>query len=138
LQGAALLFEAGRYADAQTQFQKFLDAHPDSMFAAQAALGVATSLDAQGKTDLAAGAYQRVIGISSDAMAANSAKYALAQIDERQNKLTDALKLYEDIVHNNPNSSLASEAGLRAMELKMKLPSAPPSTAPAAPFKANH
>ena len=55
LQGAAMLFAAGRYADAQTQFQKFLDAYPDSFFAAQAALGVATSLDAQGKTDLAAG-----------------------------------------------------------------------------------
>jgi predicted negative regulator of RcsB-dependent stress response len=139
LQGAAMLFEAGRYADAQTQFQKFLDAHPDSLFAAQAALGVATSLDAQpGKTDLAAGAYQRVINTSSDVTAASSAKYALAQIDERQNKLTDALNLYEDIMHNNPNSSLGSEAGLRAMELKMQLPSASPSTAPAAPFKANH
>ena len=137
LQGAAMLFEAGRYADAQTQFQKFLDAHPDSLFAAQAALGVATSLDAQGKTDLAAGAYQRVISISSDVTAANAAKFALAQIDERQNKLSDAMNLYEDILHNNPNSSLGSEAGLRAMELKMKLPSASPSTAPAAPFKPN-
>ena len=135
LQGATLLFEAGRYADAQTQFQKSLDAHPDSFFAAQAALGVATSLDAQGKTDLAAGAYQRIINTSSDVTAASSAKFALAQIDERQNKLTDALNLYEDLLRNNPNSSQASEAGLRAMELKMKLPAAPPSTAPAAPFK---
>ena len=138
LQGAAMLFEAGRYADAQTQFQKFLDAHPDSLFAAQAALGVATSLDAQGKTDLAAGAYQRVINIPSDVTAASSAKFALAQIDERQNKLTEAMNLYEDIVRNNPNSVLASEAGLRAMELKMKLPSATPSTAPAAPVSPNH
>jgi TolA-binding protein len=138
LQGAAMLFAAGRYADAQTQFQKFLDAHPDSFFAAQAALGVATSLDAQGKTDLAAGAYQRVINISSDVTAASSAKFALAQIDERQGKLTDALNLYEDIVRYNPNSSLGSEAGLRTMELKMKLQSASPSTAPAAPFKLNH
>ena len=63
-----------KYADAQTQFQKFLDAHPDSFFAAQAALGVAASLDAQGKTDLAAGAYQRVISIASDPMAASYRK----------------------------------------------------------------
>ena len=111
---------------------------PDSFFAAQAALGVATSLDAQGKTDLAAGAYQRVINNYSDAMAADSAKFALAQIDERQGKLTDAMNLYEDVMRNNPNGSLGSEAGLRAMELKMKLPSASPSTAPAAPFKPNH
>jgi len=138
LQGGTMLFAAGRYADAQTQFQKFLDAHPDSFFAAQAALGVATSLDAQGKTDLAAGAYQRVINTSSDAMVTSSAKFALAQIDERQGKLTEAMNLYEDVVRNNPNGSLGSEAGLRAMELKMKLPSAPPSTAPAAPVNPNH
>jgi TolA-binding protein len=139
LQGGTMLFAAGRYADAQTQFQKFLDAHPDSFFAAQAALGVATSLDAQGKMDLAASAYQRVINTSSDATAANSAKFALAQIDERQGKLADAMNLYEDIMRNTPpNSSLGSEAGLRAMELKMKLPSASPSTAPAAPFKPSH
>ena len=138
LQGAAVLFAAGRYPDAQTQFQKFLDAHPDGFFAAQAALGVATSLDAQGKTDLAAVAYQRVISAYSDTTAAMSAKFALAQIDERQNKLMDALNLYEDIKRNYPNSPLASEAELRMMELKTKLPSASsPSTAPAAPLKLN-
>jgi TolA-binding protein len=137
LQGAAMLFEAGRYADAQTQFQKFLDAHPDSVFVGQAALGLATSLDAQGKMDLAASAYQRVINTPSDAIAATSAKFALAQIDERQGKLTDALNLYEDIVRYSANSTMGSEAGLRAMELKMKLQSAPPSTAPAAPSKPN-
>ena len=49
LQGAAILYAAGRYADAQAQFQKFLDTYPASFFAAQAALGVATSLDAQGQ-----------------------------------------------------------------------------------------
>ena len=137
LQGAAMLFAAGRYADAQAQFQKFLDVHPGSFFAAQAALGVATSLDAQGKTDLAAGGYQRIINTYSDAVAVDSARFALAQIDERQGKLAEAANLYEAIVHYNPNGSLGAEAGLRLMELKMKLPSAPPATAPAAPFKLN-
>jgi TolA-binding protein len=138
LQGVAILFAAGRYADAQTQFQKYLNTHPDGFFAAQATLGVATCLDAQGKTDLAAGAYQRVISISTDASTANSAKFAVAQIEESQGKLTEAANLYEEIVHYNPESSLGSEAGLRAMELKMKLQSASPSAAPAAPFKLNH
>jgi TolA-binding protein len=138
LQGAAMLFVAGRYADAQAQFQKFLDVHPDSFFAAQAALGVATSLDAQGKTDLAAGVYQRIINNYSDAVAVDSARFALAQINERQGKLAEAVNLYEAIVRYNPNGSLGSEAGLRLMELKTKLQSASPSTAPAAPFKPNH
>jgi TolA-binding protein len=138
LQGATMLFAAGRYADAQAQFQKFLDAHPGSFFAAQAALGVASSLDAQGKTDLAAGVYQRIINNYSDTVAVDSARFALAQIDERQGKLAEAVNFYEAIAHYNPNSSLGSEAGSRLMELKMKLPSASPATAPAAPFKPNH
>ena len=49
LQGAAALFAAGRFADAQAQFQKFLDAHPDGDFSASAALGVAASLEGTGK-----------------------------------------------------------------------------------------
>ena len=137
LQGAAMLFAAGRYADAQTQFQKFLNVYPGSFFAAQADLGVATSLDAQGKTDAAAGVYQRIINTYSDVMAANSARFGLAQIDEHQGKLTDAMNLYDDIMRAMPNSSLGSEAGPRAMELKMKLQPASPSTSPAAPFKPN-
>jgi TolA-binding protein len=137
LQGAAMLFAAGRYADAQIQFQKVLNGYPGSFFAAQADLGVATSLDAQGKTDAAVVVYQRIINSYSDVMAANSAKFALAQIDEHQGKLTDAMNLYGDIMHAMPNSSLSSEAGLRVMELKMKLQPASSSTAPAAPFKLN-
>ena len=138
LQGAAMLFAAGRYADAQAQFQKFLDAYPGSFFAAQAALGVAASLDAQSKTDLAAGGYQRIINTYSDAVAVDSARFALAQINERQGKLTEAINLYGAIVHYNPNGSLGSEAGLRLMELKMKVQSTSPSTVPADPFKPNH
>src|SRR5271154_5013049 len=53
LQGAAALFTSCKYADAQAQFQKFLDTYPDNSLTPQAALGVAASLDAQGKTDLA-------------------------------------------------------------------------------------
>ena len=137
LQGAAMLFAAGRYADAQAQFQKFLDAYPGSYFAAQAALGVAASLDAQGKTDLAAGGYQRIINNYSDAVAVDAARFALAQIDERQGKLAEAANLYEAIVRYNPNGSMGSEARLRLMELKMKLPPASPGIAPAAPLKPN-
>jgi len=58
--------------------------------------------------------------------AASSAKFALAQIDERQNKLTDAMNLYEDIMHNNPNSTLASERVARD-GIENEAPSAPPS-----------
>lgn len=127
LQGAAALFAAGKFADAQTQFQKFLDAHPDGAFSALAALGVAASLEALGRLDSAVGAYQRVINGFSDAVAANAAKFALARIDEQQGKFTDALNAYEALARSNPGNPLASEAAMHAMELRAKLAAAKPA-----------
>jgi len=136
LQAAAAFFETGRYADAQAQFQKFLDAHPDSALSGQAALGVAASLDAQGKPDLAVAAYQRAIAALPDGAAgAGVAKLAIARIYETQGKPNDALTLYAEVMRANPNGALGSEASMRAMELKSKSksPSALPATVPAAP-----
>jgi len=130
VQSAAVLFEAGKYAEALAQFQQFVKIHPDSVFSPQAALGVAASLDAQGKTDLASSAYERVISRFSDPNAASTAKFALAQIGERQGKLAAAENFYEEVARSNPNSSLGSEAAMRAMELKTKLP---PASTPSAP-----
>ncbi|MGA2853292.1 MAG: tetratricopeptide repeat protein [Verrucomicrobiota bacterium] len=132
LQGAAALFDAGKFPDAQTQFQKFLDAHPVSEFSGQAALGVAASMDAQGKTDQAVGAYQRVINSSSDATVVSAAKFGLARIEESQGKFNDAIVLYQDVARANPNGSLGSEAAMRSMELRSKLPATP-----AAPLKSS-
>jgi predicted negative regulator of RcsB-dependent stress response len=134
LQGASALFAAGQYADAQAQFKNFLDAHPDGAFSDQATLGVAASLDAQGKEDQAVGAYQQVLNSSSDDMTLSVAKLATARIYESQGKLKEALSLYQNVARANPNSSLGSEAGVRAMELNTKSQPAPASTAPAAPF----
>jgi TolA-binding protein len=132
LQGAAALFDAGKFNDAQAQFQKFLDANPDGEFSGQAALGVATSLDAQGKTDLATGAYQQVINSGSDATVVSAAKFGLARIEESQGRLNDALVLYQDVASANPGGSLASEATMRLMELRSKLPAATSAPTPAA------
>jgi len=135
LQGAAALFDAGKFADAQAQFQKFLDAHPGSEFSSQALLGVAASLDAQGKTDLAVSAYQRVISSASDAAVVSAAKFGLARIEELQGRLNDALVLYQDVASANPSTSLGSEATMRLMELKSKLSAPAPATTPPAPLK---
>jgi len=145
LQGAAALFATGNYADAQVQFQKFLDTYPDNSSAPQAALGLASSLDAQGKTDLAFSAYQKAGDQSSDAYTEVAAKFALARIEEQQGKIPDAAKLYDDIAHAFPNSSIASEASMRETELKTKFsspavstPAAPAATTPTAPFNLIH
>ena len=137
LEAAVTLYTAGKYADAQAQFQKCLDAYRGSYFAAQAALGVATCLDTQGKTDLAAANYQGIIATYTDAVVVDAARFALAQIDESKGKYSDAQNLYEAITHSSPNSTIGSEAGLRLMTLKQKQPSASPATAPATPVTPN-
>ncbi len=125
LQSALIQFDNGKFPEAQAQFQAYLDGHPGSPFAATAALGIASSLDAQGKTDLAAAAYQRVISLYGDTTEASSAKFALGSINEKQGKNTEAQRYFEDVARSNPNSSLGNEAGMRAMELKSKLAAAP-------------
>jgi TolA-binding protein len=132
LQGATVLFTTGKYADAQTQFQKFLDTYPDNFLSPQATLGVAASLDALGKTDLAVSAYQKAASQTADLSVVANAKFSLARIDETQGKLAEAQKLYGEVARTYANTSLGSEAGLRAMELNAKLPKAPAPPAPAA------
>jgi TolA-binding protein len=98
---------------------------------------VAASLDAQGKFDLAVGAYQKAANQSSDGSVVAAAKFALAQIDEQQGRMSDAQKLYEEITRTFPNSSLASEATLRSVEMKSPAASMP-SPAANAPFSLSH
>jgi predicted negative regulator of RcsB-dependent stress response len=149
LQGAVIWFDTGRFADAQAQFQKFLDMYPDNSFAPQAELGLASSLDAQGKTDLAFSAYQKAGDQSGDENSAIVAKFAIGRIAEAQGKFDDAAKLYAEIERTFPNSSISSEAATREMELKTKsavpapstpAPAAPAVTAPAptVPFQLSH
>lgn len=133
LQSAAMFFAAGRFADAEMQFQIFLSHYPDSIFSGQATLGIAASLDAQGKTNLAVAAYQRVINSRSANDTVNTAKFALARIDEQQGRLDAAINLYREIWNSNPRTALGSEAGARAEELKTKLPAGSSQIFPAAP-----
>ena len=120
--GATALFDGAKYPEAQAQFQKYLDTSSDGAFSASAALGVATSLEAQGKTDLAASAYQRVVSGYSDPNAVDIAKFALAKIDEQKGRLAEAQTFFQDVARNNPNTPLGSEAAFRAYQLKPKSP----------------
>jgi predicted negative regulator of RcsB-dependent stress response len=133
LQGATVLFGAGKFPEAQAQFQKYADQYRNSEFLGQATLGVAACLEAQGKTDLAASTYLNVIRNSSDAASVDAAKFALAWIDEAAGKLSEAATYYEDVMRGSPNGSLGNEAALRLMALRTKMP--PPAPAkPAVPM----
>jgi len=129
LQAAGALFEAGNYAEAQTQFQKYLEANPSSPLAAIARLGVAASLEAQSKLDAAATAYQQVVSLNPDSTCVPPAQYALGRIAEQQNKLTEAQNHYEDAARAPLGGSVAQEAALRLSEIKAKIPAVAPKSA---------
>jgi TolA-binding protein len=133
LQGAAALFTEGKYSDAQTYFQQFLQAHPDNEFSGQAALGVAKSLEAQGKLNDAAGAYQHVIDDFPDAQAVIDAKFSLAQIDLQQHSYANAVQLFQDVAKSDPYGVLGNEAAQYLFNLQSKVPAsstATPGTSP--------
>jgi predicted negative regulator of RcsB-dependent stress response len=131
LQAGAALFNAGSYADAQAQFQKYLDAGVTGPLAATAQLGVAASLEAQNKLDLAVPAYQKVTSVYAGTASVLPAEFALGRITEQQNKLTEALSHYENAARSAQGSALAQEAAMRASALKAKTAAAAPKPAAA-------
>jgi predicted negative regulator of RcsB-dependent stress response len=127
LAAATLLFDQGNYADAQTQFQHYIDAHPDGQFFTQALLGNAASLAAQGQLDQAVTAYQRVLNSANRSPELAAAKFAIAGIEESQGHLGDAVTYYEDVAGSDTVGPLGAEARQRLMDLRAegKLPSSP-------------
>lgn len=142
LQASATLFSVGRYADAQAGFQKFLENSPGGALAATAQLGVAASLEAQGKNDLAAAAYLKTASTYSATPSALPALCALGRINEQAGKLNEAANHYDAAARaGQAGGSLAQEAAMHSAEIKAKIaaqksPAAPAVIAtPAAPVK---
>ena len=118
LQAASVLFDAGRYTDAQTQFQQFLGANHGSALAAAAQLGVAASLEAQNKLADAATAYRTVTTSYPNSAEALPAKFSLGSIMEAQGKATEALGYYQEVARTPLAGSLASEAAQRLAQIQ--------------------
>jgi TolA-binding protein len=137
LEGAAALFMEGKYTDAQSYFQQFLDAHPDDELSGEAQLGLAKCLDAEGKANEAEGAYQHVINNFPDSSAVLPAKFALARLNVMGKNYADAFRLFQEVAQANPYSPLGQEAGEYAYELRSKIP-AEPSMTPGSKLPLNH
>lgn len=127
LQAAATLFEAGRYAEAQTQFQNFLASEGGSSLAVLAQSGVAASLEAQGKLDDALAAYRKVVTAYPDSTDVILAKFAQGRVLELLGKLSDAVTSYQDVTKSPLAGSLGSEAAQRIAQIQTKLAAAKPA-----------
>jgi tetratricopeptide (TPR) repeat protein len=122
LLAAGGLFVEGKYDEAKAQFERFNREYGDSPFRGEALLGIASCLDAQGKTNEAVTAYKELIDRRPTDYVLPQARFALARLYEAQNKPELARNLFEDVERNNPYGSLGSEAGMRLEELKIKYP----------------
>lgn len=121
---ASVLFTDGKYPEAEQAFKQFITNHGNSPLVAQANLGIAASLEAQGKISDAIAKYQDVIGhYPTDDFITNPAKLTLARLFEQQNKPDQALKLYDELAKiPNQYDPWAGEARDRREQLLAKHP----------------
>jgi tetratricopeptide (TPR) repeat protein len=123
---ASLLFTGGKYADAETAFAQFIRDHAESRWVAQAYFGVATSLDAQNKTNDAIAKYEDFARRFSNDPNVDQARLNLGVLYEVANKPADALKEYDKIVKALSYSPAYGEAQERQRRLLAKHPELAP------------
>ena len=128
LLAAGNFFAAGKYPEAQAQFERLTREYPDSPFRPQALLGIAASLDAQGKTDQAISAYKELTTRHPSESVVPQGKFALACLYETQQKLELARDLFAEVEREDRMGSLGVEAGMRLEDLLAKNPKLLPST----------
>lgn len=137
---AGILFadakSAADFAKAEQRFTQVTKEYPESPWIAQATLGVAASLAAQGKTAEATAKYEDVRRRFATSPVIDDAKLALARIYEKD-KPEDAFKLYEELIKEGGNNVMGMEANIRQSSLlkarpelaKLREPVLPPPSA---------
>lgn len=122
----------GDYALAQQRFEQVVKDYPDSPWIAQASLGVAASLQAQGKTNDAIAKYEELQRRFATSAVGDDIKLGLARLYEGS-KREEAYKLYDEMLKENPSSVLAMEANLRQDNLVKAYPELKPKPVPQTP-----
>lgn len=135
LLAASGLYTDGKYAEAQAQFERFVQQDPKSPLASIAALGVASCLDALDRTDAAVSAYRSVIDRYAEDAAATQARLALAALYEDQKQPEKALDIYDELTRQGAGgpggaNDTAMEASSRRERLLQRHPNLARVTAP--------
>jgi tetratricopeptide (TPR) repeat protein len=144
---AGLLFSEAKssadYSEAEKRFTQVTREYPDSAWVAQAHLGIAASLTAQGKTAEATAKYEEINRRYANAPIFDQSRLSLAKLYETS-KPEDAFKLYEDLIKAHPGgqgSVFAMEAAMRQDDMvkakpelaKLKAALNPPPPPPVSP-----
>jgi predicted negative regulator of RcsB-dependent stress response len=132
LLGAEKLFLLNKYPEAQQDFAQFLADYPDSPLVPEARMGVAASIEGQGKTTEAIQKYQELLtAFPSEIHIVSPAKLTLARLLEQENQPQVALTYYSQLAQiQNPYDPWAAEARERGQLLLAKHPELKPAEAP--------
>jgi predicted negative regulator of RcsB-dependent stress response len=122
LLAASAAFKTGDYQQAQSEFEKFLNAHADSLLAPTAAFGVAACLDALNRMDDALKAYAEVVSRYPTWANVGEARLAMARLHEAKGQPRQALKIYEDLMAANPRTAWSAQAETRHDDLLRRYP----------------
>jgi len=122
LLSAGVLFEEGKYADAQARFNQVLQQYPDSAWTAEANLGIAASLAALGKTAEATTKYEEIRRRFGNSAIIEETKLALARLYAVP-KPEESFKMADEVMKaGGQNSGLAMEAAMLQEDLLKKHP----------------
>ncbi len=123
---ASVLFGAGKYAEAEGAFAKYIRDHQESRWLGQAYFGVAVCLDAQNKVNDAIAKYEDFLRRFSNDPNADQARLNLGVLYEAANKPAEAAKEYDKIVKAMSYSPAQGEAQERQRRLLAKHPELAP------------
>ncbi len=132
LEAAGAYYIEGQYAESQKAFERLLREYPESPWRAEATLGIASTLEAQGKTPEAIAKYEEVRK-NPNAAVADEAKLNLARLYEKQGRQAEAVKMFDELVRAYPYSGLGAEAGMRMEQLTNANPALATNIVPPAP-----
>jgi predicted negative regulator of RcsB-dependent stress response len=140
MEAGGIYFEAGEFEKSRTIFQRLLAEHPDFPLANTAAVGIAASLEAEGKVAEATARYEDIVHRGTPDSTWPQARSALARLYTQQNHPDRAFEMYKEMLEGRSGDSWTMEAQVQVRELLEKYPQlrqqlAPP-TAPSIPAAA--
>jgi tetratricopeptide (TPR) repeat protein len=130
LLAAGTLFAEGKYAEARTQFEDFLQRYGNHPLAPSALYGKAAALESEWKADEALRTYQDVLSRYPQAWLLAETRLAVARIHEARKQPQLAIQMYEEITRTNLMSSVSGEAMTRKERLLEKHPELAKTIAP--------
>ncbi len=99
LLAARELYLCGKYPEAQKEFSEFVSAHSSHPLAAQASVGIAACMEAQGKTSDAVQQYKKINLLYKDNVSIIlPIRLTLGRLSEADNKPAEAVEYYKDLV----------------------------------------